>query len=380
MPRTQVKIQAGSRTIWSVCRANLAPRAENLARDHGGAAQPLESLDQEDATLRAVKRKREGSSECVRRWPAQETALPAQRIVIPRMPAAVDLSNEQVLGDGDESGFLLAPAPESILWADMDRVANEQSLLILAGHAIYEHGAWHGARSAEDEPVLEAHVRRAFAIAKHLGFRALVPSGGRTRPELASVRAGRVSRSEAEGMIAFAQERELDPGAAEIVAEPYARDTFENMLFSVLAFHRRFGVWPDTVGIVSWKFKAARTYLIAAGLRLQRFRFFGCGDLTDPRDCAWEVVAHLKLVGDTQPGELPSLLDPLHRDREFRSKREQRTPPESVDSYLTAVKLAYDPAHRHGHGRIGAVLDDVERLSPGQGWQQVAWPWLEKPL
>jgi hypothetical protein len=58
-------------------------------------------------------------------------------------------------------------------------------LLMLAGHAIYQGGRWHGGHQNEDR-LYETHVRDAFRIFADEGYQALALSGGRSRPQLAA--------------------------------------------------------------------------------------------------------------------------------------------------------------------------------------------------
>src|SRR4051812_18834902 len=115
------------------------------------------------------------------------------------------------------------------------------SLILVAGHGIFHRGIWHGVPSAGDESALEQHLVDAFGISRRLGFRALVLSGGHTRPELSEASGAAVSHSEAAGMQAFAEMRGLDAGRAVVLREEWARDSFENVLYSVLAYHQHFG-------------------------------------------------------------------------------------------------------------------------------------------
>jgi hypothetical protein len=148
-------------------------------------------------------------------------------------------------------------------------------LLMLAGHAIYQHGKWHGGHQNEDH-LYEKHVRDAFSILAAEGYQVLVLSGGRSRPELPP----EITNSEAEGIRDYALEAGLIYSGDAVLLEVFGRDSFENLFFSILRFYQEFGEWPSRVGAVSWKFKALRFYLIACGLRLAegRFRFFGSGD------------------------------------------------------------------------------------------------------
>jgi hypothetical protein len=235
-------------------------------------------------------------------------------------------------------------------------------LLMLAGHAIYQGGIWHGGHQNEDQHY-ETHVRDAFRIFVDEGYQALALSGGRSRPQLAD----RVSNSEAEGMAEWARVHGIVWPSDSVLLEQYGRDSFENLFFSMLCFHRQFGEWPSRVGAVSWKFKALRFYLIACGLRLaeDRFRFFGSGDPSGIEEFAIASVLYDAMI--VRNGEI---VDPLHRDKQwFAAKRMGRTPREFVtnEDYLIRVKQEY------GHADL---IGQVESIEPGPQWRDVNWPWL----
>jgi hypothetical protein len=237
-------------------------------------------------------------------------------------------------------------------------------LLMLAGHAIYQGGVWHGGHQNEDL-LYEKHVREAFRIFVDEGYEALALSGGRSRPQLAD----KVSNSEAEGMLEYARRAGLRWPPDSLLLERYGRDSFENLFFSMLCFHRQFGEWPSRVGAVSWKFKALRFYLIACGLRLAdgRFRFYGSGDPTGQP--AIEAFAAASVQYDAAIVRNGEIVDPLHRDAQwFGAKRLGRTPREFAtnDTYLERVKQEY------GHADL---IDQVESIKPGPTWRSVTWPW-----
>ena len=236
-------------------------------------------------------------------------------------------------------------------------------LLMLAGHAIYQGGRWHGGHQNEDR-LYETHVRDAFRILAEEGYQALALSGGRSRPHLAP----EIGNSEAEGMLEYARPAGLVEREA-VLLEGFGRDSFENLFFSMLCFHRQFGEWPSRVGAVSWKFKALRFYLIACGLRLAegRFRFFGSGDPSGQP--AIEAFAAASVQYDAMIVRGGEIVDPLHRDAMwFGAKRLGRMPREfnSNDDYLRRVKQAYGNAE---------LIDLVESIEPGPEWRNVAWPW-----
>jgi hypothetical protein len=240
-------------------------------------------------------------------------------------------------------------------------------LLMLAGHAIYQGGQWHGGHQDEDR-LYETHVRDAFRIFVDEGYEALALSGGRSRPQLAD----KVSNSEAEGMDEWARLHGIVWTPGSVLLERYGRDSFENLFFSMLCFHRQFGEWPTRVGAVSWKFKALRFYLIACGLRLAegRFRFFGSGDPTGQQ--AVEAFAAASAQYDAMIVRGDQIVDPLHRDAHwFGAKRLARMPREfaSNEHYLRRVKQEY------GHADL---IDQVESVGPGPAWRDVTWPWMVK--
>jgi hypothetical protein len=237
-------------------------------------------------------------------------------------------------------------------------------LLMLAGHAIYQDGRWHGGHQNEDRHY-ETHVRDAFRIFAEQGYEALALSGGRSRPQLAP----EIENSEAEGMLEYARSAGLAGSADAVLLERFGRDSFENLFFSMLCFHRRFGEWPSRVGAVSWKFKALRFYLIACGLQLAnaRFRFFGSGDPAGQP--AIEAFAAASVQYDAAIVRGGQIVDPLHRDRDwFGAKRLGRTPREFAGNadYLDRVKQEYGNAE---------LIDLVESIEPGPAWRAVAWPW-----
>jgi hypothetical protein len=242
---------------------------------------------------------------------------------------------------------------------------------MLAGHAIYQHGRWHGGHQEEDR-LYEKHVRDAFRILGSEGYQALALSGGRSRPQLPP----EISNSEAEGMRDYALEAGLARPGDRVLLEPFGRDSFENLFFSMLRFYREFGEWPARVGAVSWKFKALRFYLIACGLQLGqgRFRFFGSGDPADQGEM--EAFAAASAEYDARIVRGGEIADPLHRDAQwFAAKRLGRMPREcgSNAEYLRLVKQAYDT-----DGAAARLIDLVESLEPGPAWRDVRWPWMDQ--
>jgi hypothetical protein len=164
-----------------------------------------------------------------------------------------------------------------------------EDLIVVAGHATYLGGP--GDDPARDElwclapfqrgepPRLVQHVRAGVALAADNPRALLVFSGGLTRDN-------ELSRTEAEGYRQVA-DRLGWWGAPEVAGrqarEEFARDSFENLLFSICRFHEWGGGFPLNVTVVSWRFKRARFELHRRALRFPRPRFSFRGP-NDPAD------------------------------------------------------------------------------------------------
>ena len=252
-------------------------------------------------------------------------------------------------------------------------------LLVAALHAIYFNGRWYGGFPGEDA-FYARHVEAAIELLHADAYEYLSLSGGRTHRSVAQQTGG---LSEAEGAKQYAIDQGLlSAGDDRIILEAWARDSMENLYFSILAFFQKTRRWPSRIGVVSWASKGLRFHLIACGMQLGgRIFFHGVGDYPTQthleRACAAEVHLNAALA---DPGCVPPdyrLMDPLLRGSEFTRKRWSRMPdPFSPDEhgnklYMDAVKL-----YATGDPKVLQLIDDVERLKPGEGWRHIAWPWL----
>ncbi len=238
-------------------------------------------------------------------------------------------------------------------------------MTVLAGHAIWHKGKWHGGYRGQ-ELAYEDHIKKAFDLVlspldrDHM----LVLSGGHTRPEL------KINKTEAEGMYLYAKENAIARNDIEkrIIFELYARDSFENLFFSLLAFKKETGDWPQKVVVVSFDFKRTRFNAISKGLRLPAFRFFGFGDnYLPPEHKEKAQISERNIINQIiNKGEL---WDPLQRSLIFRKKREQRTSKGFLGEkkYLKKVEKDYG---------FGDLLNSLNQLEPGLSWQEIKWPWL----
>jgi len=151
------------------------------------------------------------------------------------------------------------------------------------------HGVFAGSTLAEAEdesawqldswmrthvPSLVGHVRGGLADSGPDDL--LMFSGGRTKRE--------ARRSEAAGYAAVAEAVWTGAHAADAHAPPkpawaleeHARDSFENLLFSVCEYRRIRGRYPESVTVVGFAFKRKRfVEQHARALRLPRFSYLG---------------------------------------------------------------------------------------------------------
>ncbi|KEG07707.1 hypothetical protein DQ04_09031010 [Trypanosoma grayi] len=146
-----------------------------------------------------------------------------------------------------------------------------------------------------------SHIRRGLEILKNnLNSSLLIFSGGQTR-------AGTGPRSEALSYYLVAEETELFGlfgSRAEqkkvlekrVFAEEFARDSYENLLFSIARFYEVTGRFPDKIIVVGWKHKKERfTKYHRRALRFPGERFVYVGlDFEDAGRFVDDVKPYLR--------------------------------------------------------------------------------------
>mmetsp|Transcript_69908 Transcript_69908/g.138523 ORF Transcript_69908/g.138523 Transcript_69908/m.138523 type:complete len:358 (-) Transcript_69908:188-1261(-) len=215
------------------------------------------------------------------------------------------------------------PPPATHPWAGATH------LIMVAGHAVYKAAS----RTADDvrreeswylEPfqhgqlgTMITHIRRGVELAAADNASLLIFSGGETR-----IAAGPRSEARSYWEAADALDWFGTPQVRErSVLEVHARDSFENLLFSLCRFYEASGRYPSRVTVVSFGFKRRRFLeLHRAALRLPRSHFDYVG--VDPRGLSLDTLA----------GELAHSSKPFERDPygcaqpELRHKRTTRNP------------------------------------------------------
>ena len=156
---------------------------------------------------------------------------------------------------------------------------NERKIIIVPGHGVCKRGcttpelapldeSWVGIFRGEGPFYIE-HACEGVLRAADSPDAILVFSGGQTREAAGP-------RSEAESYFEIAADAGWW-GHSDVyhraLKEEYARDSFENLLFSLALFLRETGEIPEHVTVVGWKFKERRFDLHRQALKWPRNRF-----------------------------------------------------------------------------------------------------------
>ncbi|KAG9458908.1 hypothetical protein H6P81_003416 [Aristolochia fimbriata] len=165
--------------------------------------------------------------------------------------------------------------------------ANLRNLVMVAGHSIYTSISC-GVIDKEDSWFLEpyqkhpgqaasflTHIREGVEIAAKDEGALLLFSGGETRKAAGP-------RSEAQSYWIVAESKswfgKQEAVKSRALTEEHARDSFENLLFSVCRFRELTGVYPQNITVVSYDFKEERfanLHRSAIGFPEARFSYVG---------------------------------------------------------------------------------------------------------
>ncbi|XP_057845946.1 uncharacterized protein C57A10.07 isoform X2 [Cryptomeria japonica] len=170
-----------------------------------------------------------------------------------------------------------------------------KNLVMVAGHSVYKGGSKCEKGTEEEEAAwyLESyqrhpgqaatfvdHIREGINMAAMDEAALLLFSGGETRKDAGP-------RSEAQSYWNVADSHQWFGKQMTVrhrsLTEEHARDSFENLLFSICRFRELTGVYPHNITVVSYDFKQKRfAYLHRSALRFPSFRFFYVGTPASP--------------------------------------------------------------------------------------------------
>lgn len=116
--------------------------------------------------------------------------------------------------------------------------------------------------------------------------------------------------------------------------ELYARDSFENIQFSLYQFYKIFGRYPVHVTVVGWEFKRERFGLHARTIGIPTFRFSysGCNNPTNLKRALLGEGRTLSEFKLNPTGDKPPLSD----------KRKARNPFGDTNPYDSCPPISID--------------------------------------
>lgn len=209
---------------------------------------------------------------------------------------------------------------------------NLRNLVMVAGHSIYTSASC-GKIDREDSWFLEPyqknpgqaatfveHIKDGVEIAAKDDEALLLFSGGETRKDAGP-------RSEAQSYWAVAESKgwygKQDNVRSRALTEEHARDSFENLLFSVCRFRELTGTYPQNITVVSYDFKEERfahLHRSAIGFPEGRFVFFGTPASPGSKEAAMQGEALVRAQFQVDPFGCSGSLhqkrlkrDPFHR-------------------------------------------------------------------
>ncbi|KAK1287755.1 hypothetical protein QJS10_CPB19g00039 [Acorus calamus] len=207
-----------------------------------------------------------------------------------------------------------------------------RNLVVVAGHSVYTSESC-GKVDKEDSWFLEPyqkhsgqaatflmHIKESVEIAARDDKTLLLFSGGETRK-------GAGPRSEAQSYWSVAESKgwfgKQEDVRSRALTEEHARDSFENLLFSVCRFRELTGTYPHNITVVSYDFKEERfanLHRMALGFPETRFFYHGTPVSLTSKEAALKGEALVRAQFKDNPHSCSGSLhqkklkrDPFHR-------------------------------------------------------------------
>lgn len=209
------------------------------------------------------------------------------------------------------------------------------TLVLVAGHAIFTGTRWDmSSLSNEQNWILEPfqkgqvrtflrHIQRGVELAANDTSALLLFSGGQTRNNSGPRSEGMTYWTGADALNWFGYGISGSAIKNRSFAEEYARDSFENVLFSVCRFHQLTGNYPRVIKVVSFHFKKHRfdtMHRRAMRFPAHRFLFYGI-------DPIGTNGMRTNAIGERSQALGPFSSDPYGcNSRVLSSKRQGRNP------------------------------------------------------
>lgn len=185
-----------------------------------------------------------------------------------------------------DTGGLIKPGLSTHIYEgeDIDSVHSALTdLIVVAGHAI-----WLGGSSYKNDAdwILESyqreqthtfieHIRKGATLAQENPHSLLIFSGGETRHAAGA-------RSESQSYTALFQLLEAETpilnSIERVTTEEFARDSYENLIFSIARFFEVTGRYPERISVIGFAFKQTRFVEIhrkAVKFPADKFHYYG---------------------------------------------------------------------------------------------------------
>lgn len=211
-------------------------------------------------------------------------------------------------------------------------------------------------KESEDQFSFVKHIEISLLeLHENIGDSALVVSGGFTKPEIEKSESA--SYLEVAKSVGFMKNPYFRIGT-NILVEEYARDSYENVLYSICTFYHKFKKFPKKITILGFGFKKERfldSHLATLG---------------------YEDADHVKYisVGPFYPDKLESMSDEIYNEKKdlfwkslVKSEKKnaldlfKENPFGSYGSTLKEKKESRDPWNKHSE--ISKMYNDNEVLS-----------------
>ncbi|KAK9461081.1 uncharacterized protein V1516DRAFT_674975 [Lipomyces oligophaga] len=216
------------------------------------------------------------------------------------------------------------------------KVVHADHLIIVTGHSIW-NGPSKGKKSgiSESEWTLKEfqkgqqntfiqHIETGIKLASEDTHSLLIFSGGQTNNA-----AGPLSEALSYYNLAFSRGLVVEPLLQRITTEEFAKDSFENLLFSICRFAEFTGHYPSKITVISHEFKRARfidLHRSAIRFPLNTFYFKGIDPPGEP-----------PLDGEQKNAVVPFTMDPYGCTNEVLiTKRKDRNPFRRIEPYYVS--------------------------------------------
>lgn len=188
----------------------------------------------------------------------------------------------------------------------------EKKLLLLHSYCVYHRGNIYS-DFPQYRHIFELQLRTAFQRLNVGDYDVLIISGGYTKKD--------VEKSEARGMLDWAEDFGLSAQGKIILLEEYAHDSLENLLFSMCRFFQYFNGFPVSVGSLTWQFNKERHEIFARKLALPDFQVILVGERERQEEIAkkWAKLAEDDPFYQKQPDSNAKYLrrDPWKKDHSY---------------------------------------------------------------